>query len=507
MEIREYLDILWRRKWVILVPLLITIAMAAIGTFSASPIYVATATIRISPMPGAQFDYTSYVYSERLRNTYARLATSKPVLEQVKLRLGLRASPKAEQIETSIIGDTELIQLRVEDPDPAYARDVANALAEVLIAQNHSPSTASEASAVAILGEELDRLEKELLQMQAEYDSLLEQTFPDLKRIDALARSIRLKENVRASLLEQYEQARVAEVMHANVISLIEPAVTPTAPARPRRIVNMAGATVAGLVAGLVLAFLFENLDTTVYSANQMEAIAEIPVLGLVPARRSKRHISTRLRTNGRHVIHPAYRLLQTSLAAVVNRGARTFLMTSVDSGASKAQIIRDLVVCMAEAGQSVIVVEADPQKELYQLFGVTEEPKSATALQQSNEVHEGILAAIETAVDLIRETEVPQIKSVTLGPREDVLWTQSDLNRMRKLIQSLCDQADVMLIDAPPVLAAPEACLLSSAVDGVLLVVRLGQTTTESVRQALKQLSNVGAKVIGTVLSDTKVA
>lgn len=523
MEIREYVGVIWRRKWVVLVTLLMTTTIVAIGTFSprlaitstglaltssSSPIYVATATVRIFPIPGAEVGYYHYMYGELLRNTYARMVTSKPVLEQVRVRLGLKAPPKAEQIEANIIEDTELIELRVEDPDPAYAREVANALAEVLVAQDHLLSSTSEASAQMILGEDLDQVERELLQMQAEYDNLLEQTPPDLERIGTLARSIRLKESVQAMLLDRYERVRVAEVMGTNVVSLIEPATTPTAAARPRPVVNMAAAIAAGLMAGLGLAFLFENLDTRVYSQNQVEAISEIPVLGLVPASTSRHHVSTRIGTRGRHVIDPAYRLLQTSLASVVNRGARTFLMTSVDSEAGKAQIIKDLAICMAEAGQGVIVVEAGPQKqELYRLFGVADEPESATAFQQLTEMHEGLLPATEASAALIRETEFPQIKLVAVRLREDGLWTQSDLHEVSKLIQSLNDQADVVVINAPPVLSAPEVCLLSPAVDGVLLVIRLGRTTTESIQKALKQLSNVGAKVIGTILSGTKAA
>jgi len=180
--------------------------------------------------------------------------------------------------------------------------------------------------------------------------------------------------------------------------------------------------------------------------------------------------------------------------------------MTSVDSEAGKAQIIKDLVICMAEAGQNVIVVEADSQKqELARLFGVIDEPELATAFQQLTLVHAGLSPATEATVTSIRETEVPQIKLVAVRPSDDGLWTQSDLHQVSNLIRYLGDQADVVLINAPPVLPAPEVCLLSSAVDGVLLVIRLGQTTTESIQQALMQLSNVGAKVIGTILSGTK--
>jgi len=496
MEIREYLDVLQRRKWVIFTTLLITVTIAVLGTIFSPPIYVATATVRISPAPGTDFGYADYLYSDRLRNTYARMATSEPVLEQVKLRLSLKARPKAEQIEANVIKGTELIELRAKASEPAYARDVANALAEVFVAQGNALSSANKASASAILGEELAQLEKELLQMQADYDDLLKQTPLDPERVSTLARNIRLKENVQAMLLNRYEQARIADAMGTNVASVIEPAGMPTTPAQPRPIVNIAGGIAMGLMAGLMLAFLFENLDTTIYGPDQVEAISGVPVFGLVPGADGE--------TNSQHEIAPGYRLVQTNLASAVGKGARTFLVTSVDSEANEAHITENIAISMAEAGRSVIIVEADPrEQELHRPSRITGEPEPTTVGKQLAEAHGDALSS--TAVALNQET--PHIELVRVCPGNDGFWTRSDLHRTSKLIQSLSGQADVVLVNAPSVLAAPEACLLSSTADGVLLVIRLGQTTTEGVQQALKQLSNVGAELIGMILSDAKAA
>jgi capsular polysaccharide biosynthesis protein len=261
MELYEYFDVLWCRKWVILVTLVATVGIVGVGTYYSTPVYVATAIVRIAPGSGAYFDYADYLYGERLRNTYSEVATTGPVLEQVRLRLHLTEPPRTEQIRVSVIEDTELIRLRVEDPDPSFAAEVANALAEVLITEDSLLSDESVTSSEAVLGEELDRVEKELLQMQAKYDELLVQAPSDLEQIGNLARSIRLKQDVQAMLFERYEQGRIDNLISGNVISLIDSATTPTVPVRPRTLVNIVGATVVGLMGGLFLAFLFENLD------------------------------------------------------------------------------------------------------------------------------------------------------------------------------------------------------------------------------------------------------
>lgn len=261
MELREYLKVLWRRKWVIIITLVATVGTVGLGTHYSTPVYAATAKVRVVPSPGAYFDYADYLYGERLRNTYSEIATTGPVLEQVRQQLKLVAPPSAEQIEARVIEDTELIELQVEDTDPRFAAEVANALANVLMTEKYLLTPESAASSEAVLAEELDRVEKEILEMQAEYDRLLEQAPADLERVGELARSIRLKQDIQALLLEQYELARIDETTDGNIISLIDPATIPTDPVRPRLIVNMASATAVGLMSGLFLTFLFENLD------------------------------------------------------------------------------------------------------------------------------------------------------------------------------------------------------------------------------------------------------
>lgn len=261
MELREYLEVLWRRKWVIIITFVATVGTVGLGTHYSTPVYVATAKVRVVPSPGAYFDYADYLYGERLRNTYSELATTGPVLEQVRQQLKLTAPPSVEQVEARVIEDTELIELRVEDPDPRFAAEVANALANVLMTEEYLLSPEDTVNSEAVLSEELDRVEKEMLEMQAEYDRLLEQAPADLEQVGELARNIRLKQDVQAILLERYELARIEETTDENLISLIDPAVIPTDPVRPRLVVNMAGATAVGLMSGLFLTFLFENLD------------------------------------------------------------------------------------------------------------------------------------------------------------------------------------------------------------------------------------------------------
>lgn len=133
MELRIYLSLLWRRKWVILVTFVVTMVVAIIGAFMATPKYVATTTLRLATSSGGQVDYGVIRYAERLMSTYAEIATSAPVVAELQQRLNVAYPP---EIEIDFSPDSELIKIAVEDQNPVVAAEAANTLANILIMES-----------------------------------------------------------------------------------------------------------------------------------------------------------------------------------------------------------------------------------------------------------------------------------------------------------------------------------------------------------------------------------
>ena len=94
MELKSYLDILWRRKWIIVVTVLVTFSVVAVGTLMTTPTYTASTTLRVATAVGGSVDYSTYQYAERLMNTYTEIATSAPVLHELAQQINLDAPPK-----------------------------------------------------------------------------------------------------------------------------------------------------------------------------------------------------------------------------------------------------------------------------------------------------------------------------------------------------------------------------------------------------------------------------
>ena len=199
--------------------------------------------------------------------------------------------------------------------------------------------------------------------------------------------------------------------------------------------------------------------------------------------------------TDPRSPISEAYRTLRTNIQfASVDKELRTILVTSPDSGAGKSSTLANLAVTMAQADYRVILVDCDLRRPtLHTLFNLDNNIGLVTMMLEDS--------ALESPP--LQETTVPGLWLLASGPQpprpSDLLGSQ----RMERIMETLLKQADVVLFDAPPVLAVTDAAVLATKVDGVLLAVRAGQTKREQVRDAKAQLEKVNANIVGTVLTN----
>ena len=264
MDLKAILAILWGNKWIIIATTVITVAVVAVTTFLSTPIYSASTTLRVATASGSSVTSADYMYADRLMNTYTKIATSGPILKELMTKLGLSTKPI---LNVATVPNTELIRITAENPSPVVAQTTANTLAEILIAQSRELYVGGGKSTKEILSEQLTQAEAELNQARQEYDALVAQSPGDSERIDVANQAIRLKESTYTTLLEQYDAARLKEAIRENTISMIEPAVVPTSPTKPRVVLNVGLGFLLGLVGGLGLAFLFQNLDNRLYTS------------------------------------------------------------------------------------------------------------------------------------------------------------------------------------------------------------------------------------------------
>jgi capsular exopolysaccharide synthesis family protein len=458
-------------------------------TLLTEPMYRARTTMRVLSVSGSSGDWIAYDTRqvERLMNTYAEFATSRPVLQELSQRLELEDWP---QISVEILTNTELMQISAEARGPIVARDTANALAEIMIAQSRELYTGGGKTAQEILGEQLAQVKTELDDAWVLYEDLIAESPEAADQIAAASRTIELKEETYATLLDQYERNRVREAVLANTLSVIEPAVAPRDPSKPRKELNLALGFVLGLGGGVALAFLVESLDTTLYSVDQIKRTAALPVLGKVPA--AGRQAQDAL-FNGSSPQGEAFRRLRTNLFTLdYETPLRTLLFTSAEPREGKSTTVANLAFAVAQSGRQVVAVDAHLRlPTLHKVFGLSNRIGLSSVLEEKTGLEE-----------CVQESKVAGVDVITSGPLPTNPAELLSSPQMAKLIERLMREYDMVLLDTPSVLAVTDAAALSRNADGVILIVERAQARQESVRAAAQQLADVKANPIGVIVN-----
>lgn len=201
--------------------------------------------------------------------------------------------------------------------------------------------------------------------------------------------------------------------------------------------------------------------------------------------------------SNPRSPIAEAYRTLRTNLEfSNLDKSLRAILVTSASAEEGKSTTLANLAVTIAQSGKRVILVDADLRRPtLHQIFGL----KNSAGL--TDMVRDDAILANPP----LQDGSVPNLRVLTSGQTPPNPAEILGSKRMSEVLAALLEQADILLLDAPPVLAVTDAAVLSSKVDGVLLVVSAGKTKREKARQAQMQLEKINARIIGAVLNNVQ--
>jgi capsular exopolysaccharide synthesis family protein len=337
-----------------------------------------------------------------------------------------------------------------------------------------------------------------------------------------------------------YQKARMAEEVEAGDLDIVDLAGTPYAPIWATASLKLGLGLLLGLLLGIGGAFLLEALNTSIRKPEDLEGALHVPGLAVIPRltsgssapsprrgllRPGKRAELESKRANASAlgtVTQPfsigveAFRMLRTSLVwCEQGDNMKTLVVTSAAPGEGKTLTSANLSVTFAYDGLRVLLVDCDVRRpRLHGLFQVPRSPGLMELLTPSFNGNDGAesLTFNPTAgrtdsgrpvTDVVRPTNVRGLSLLTCGALPTNPSGLLSGVRMRVLLQELAKSFDLVILDTPPVLATADAGILGSLADGVLLVVRAGQTDRVAAKRAHQQLVNVGARVVGTVLND----
>ncbi len=195
-----------------------------------------------------------------------------------------------------------------------------------------------------------------------------------------------------------------------------------------------------------------------------------------------------------RSPVGEAYRSLRTNLAfARAHEPLKTIVLSSPGPADGKSTTVANLAITFAQQGQRTLLIDADLRRAvLDKLFSVPREPGLTD-----------VLVGRAALMQAVNKTAIENLHVLGSGPfppnPSELLGSQA----MREVLRAARDEFDVVLLDSPPLLAVTDAAVLSTMVDGAILVVRTGSTPRTSVRRAISQLETVHGRLVGTVLND----
>src|ERR1700720_590943 len=316
-------------------------------------------------------------------------------------------------------------------------------------------------------------------------------------------------------LLTKLKEAGISAALQSSNIRVVDPAMIPSFPSRPAKARNVALAFLIGLVGGIGLAILREYMDNTVKTPDDIETLARLPSLAVVPEFQDSNGDGRRRKTlgdatgngHGRHVelvaqhlpksqMSEAFRALRTALLlSQAGHPPQVILVTSALPREGKTTAAANLAVTLAQLGDRTLLIDADLRK-----------PGIGRLLNMTSGKYAGLssyLAGV-SSLDLvpIQPPAVPNLSAIPTGPLPPNPADLLSSHKLTDAIAELRSKFKFIVIDSPPIMAATDAVILSVKADGVLLVVRSGETPKEAFTRTRDLLLSVKCHILGVVLN-----
>jgi non-specific protein-tyrosine kinase len=501
IELRRVSSIILRRWWWLAILAVLGALAGYLFSRQQTPVYQATTTILVGDsIRSSNVDRVDIQVSEALVQTYVEVAQRQPVLQGVVTALNLNGSWQAlgRQIQVTQIESTQLIQIVVEASSPEMARRIADEIVNQLILLSPTNSEGSDnefnREQLTSLQERIVTGQNRLLEIEdAMSKSISEIELADLQREKSTLNGLLVEwERNYADMLLVTEPKR-----NPTQLSVIESAHSNNTQIRPRVQLNTLLGGVLGMIIGLGLIFLLDFLDDTYKSLNDFSQSEEVNILGSIRKIKGRKLSDKLVALKYPHSpVTESYRIIRSRIRfKPTDKLTRSIMVTSSMPEEGKSVTAANLAVVFAQANYKTVIVDADLRHPaLHEFFEV------------NNEVGLGdILSSTDFRIeDCVQDTSVKNLKILTSGTPLLDPSERLGSERMKDILDELKSVASVIIVDSAPVLVYADAIVLSSRLDGVIMVIQAGKSTRGAITQALFDLQNANANLLGSVFNQS---
>ena len=480
--VREYMLVIKRRAWIVVAAIAVAVAAALLMAALTTPRYLSSATLVFQKQSDiatvlAGTQYVTPTDIDRELNTSAQLITGRTVAALADERLteeGEAGGDVSVGVSAIAVEDTNAIVIDATSTNAKVAALTANAYAKAFVEYKQKQTV-----------DQLRAAEAAILERMKAYDTPLERQGVDYAQLVGTLQDIRV---LAGTATANYRQAELA--------------VPADSPYTPKPVRDAVLALVIGLVGGIAIAFLVEQLDVRVHSVDEIGEALGLPVLARVP----------RIGGNGGGDSGPvtlsdpigpnaeAYRIFRGNLEfADIDGGVRTLMVTSAVQGEGKSTTAANLAVAAALGGKRVILVDADLRRaSMHRLFGFKNNLGLSSVLTGRATLAESLHRVHLPGGDEAEPGVKRGLAVLTSGPLPPNPGEIAASQRLADFVASLTGLADLVLVDAPPFLVVGDAGALSRAVDGVVVVARLGVLTRAMAQDSRALLATLPCRVLG---------
>lgn len=535
LDFSYYINVIFKRFWLIVAMVAVGLVAAVLVNIFMRPAYKATVLMMINQEDAGKIDatpYGSFTSEEDYYRTQYQLLESRSLLEKVYKNMDLNqyeqfANPRGlnklqSALDIEPVTRSRLVNVSITAYDPKLAAEIANTLTNTFVADNVSNRVFMGQDVIAALeSTERSPEEQELLNsmpqvVNSDFIKTLKQQaaqlsaqraklaakytaqHPELISVQNQLNAVNKQINTETRRLVQSIKIELSGQFSGNNIRIVDPAVTPDKPVRPRKLINLAIGLLAGGILGLGLVFVLEFLDQSVKSSEDLEEKLHLPFLGFVPYEKTKKKESeyaTMLKT-GNFLLAENVRNIRTMLDfALSDNHNAPFLITSSLQGEGKSNLSSNLLVAMAQAGKKVLLVDGDLRRaRVHRVFKLSTE-KGLSNIWDADPKKADYAANVQPVKD------VPNLFVMTSGQRPPNPAELLNTPKLADFLQWAQKNFDQVVIDCPAILPVSDTLLWGKYVPRAVFVIKYGQTNAKLAQVALDKLQKAGIKILGAVI------
>lgn len=535
LDLSYCINLVFKRFWLLVAMVALGLVAAVLVNLLMRPAYKATALMMINQEDAGKIDsspYGSFASEEDYYRTQYQLLQSRSLLSKVytKMKLGQVeefANPNGlKKLEKSLdvapITRSRLVNVSATAYDPSLAADIVNTLTDTFVADNVSNRVFMGQDVIAALeSTERSSAEQELLNsmpqvVNSDFIKTLKQqasklaadrarllakyttNHPDVISVQNQLDAVNGQINTETRRLVQSIKIELSGQFSGNNIRVIDPAVTPEKPVRPRKLMNLAIGLLGGGLLGLMLVFVLEFLDQSVKSSEDLEEKLGLPFLGFVPyekLKKKEREYATLLK-DGNSLVAENVRNVRTMLDfSLAGEHNAPILITSSLQGEGKSHLSSNLLVALAQTGKKVLLVDGDLRRaRVHRVFKLSTE-KGLSNIWDSDPQKADYAANIQAVKD------VPNLFVMTSGQRPPNPAELLNTPKLADFIAWATQHYDQVVVDCPAIMPVSDTLLWGKYIPRAVFVIKYGQTNAKLAQLALDKLKKAGIKVLGAVI------